>query len=389
MIGLFHTARGALGHQALPFVTDYRVNSVMTKNGVRALAALAVCTIAMIPAFAQRQKDPVAAHYGDCGAANGGGPNSTNYYGSGNPCAFTYSVPAERINDLLNEVPYCTMYSRTQVNCSKALKGNYGQLQLDRRDGAGAGGGKNPGSAAELSYSDAPPHGVAPEQRALAEQLWTRAAALIDRNDHRGAMPLLLQAGRMGHARAQATLGIAYQDGHGVKADDKAAAHWFGLAAAQGHRAAQYALAGMFEEGDGGLPKNIAKARELYSLSANQGFDKAQMVMGIAYEFGRGVPRSRPKAIALLRQSGEGRSVADVLANPRTPARFADESVFANYLAKLRNAEIAASWARAAAQLGSGGNEDWKSSMGNILYRQWQASGGGGDPRNNGPAPLH
>ena len=128
--------------------------------------------------------------------------------------------------------------------------------------------------------------GVPQEQRAAAEELWTRAVGLIDRNDYRSAIPLLLQAGRMGHARAQSTLGIAYQDGNGVRADDRAATHWFGLAANQGHRAAQYARAAMYEEGEGGLPKNVTKARELYALSARQGFDKAQMVTGIAYEFG-------------------------------------------------------------------------------------------------------
>lgn len=275
------------------------------------------------------------------------------------------------------------------MNCSQPLKGNYGQLQLDRNDGAGAGGGKNPGAAAQSSYGDPPAQGVRPEQRAAAEQLWTRAVALIDRNDYRSAMPLLLQAGRMGHAPAQSTLGIAYQDGNGVKVDDRAGAHWFGLAAAQGHRAAQYALAGMYEEGEGGLPKNITKARELYALSARQGFDKAQMVMGIAYEFGRGVPHSRSRAISLLRQSGVGSSVAEVLANPRTPASFADEAAFATYLAKQRNAEIAASWAKAAAQFGSNAGANNRASLGNIMYRQWQAAGGGGDPRNNGPAPLH
>jgi hypothetical protein len=107
-----------------------------------------------VPAFSQRAKDPVTAQYGPCGAPNGGGANSTNYYGGGvDPCAFTYSVPAERINQLLNEVHYCTMYSRTQVNCSRELTRDYGQIRLDRRDGAGAGGGKNPGSSPELSYS--------------------------------------------------------------------------------------------------------------------------------------------------------------------------------------------------------------------------------------------
>jgi hypothetical protein len=304
------------------------------------------------PAFAQRAKDPVTAQYGACGAPNGGGPNSTNYYGGGaDPCAFTYSVPAERMNQLLNEVNYCTMYSRTQVNCSRELKRDYGQIRLDRRDGAGAGGGKNPGSSPELSYPTVPASSLTAAQRAEAESLWQRSVTLIDRNNYREAIPLLLQAGRLGHAKAQATLGIAYQDGNGVRRDDAAAAHWFELAAAQGHRAAQYALAGMYEEGDGGLKTDRAKARQLYLLSANQGFDKAQMEVGMAYEVGDGVPRSRERAIQMLRASGLGRGIANVLASKETPPRFADLQALGAYLKKLADIENAKVAARAAASM--------------------------------------
>ena len=153
------------------------------------------------------------------------------------------------------------MYSRTQVNCSRELKGNYDQVRLDRRDGAGMGGGKNPGSLPEASYPTVPPSAITPAQRADAERMFQRSLTLMERNQYRDAIPLLLQAGRLGHARAQATLGIAYQDGNGVRRDDAAAAHWYGLAAAQGHRAAQYGLAGMYEEGEGGLPKDRVKAK--------------------------------------------------------------------------------------------------------------------------------
>jgi TPR repeat protein len=246
------------------------------------------------------------------------------------------------------------MYSRTVVNCSRALTGNYGQIQLDRRDVAGGG---QPGSAAQLSNPSAPPPtGVPAAQRGTAEQLRQRAFSLIDRNDYRDAIPLLLQAGRMGDARSQATLGIAYQDGNGVKPDDRAAAYWFSAAAAQGHRAAQYALASMYEEGDGGLRKDQAKATELYIKSAAQGFDKAQMVMGLAYEVGEGVPRSRPQAIALLRESGLGVNIAAVLSARDTPARFADLNALGNYLRKLRDEETARSTANANATLGHAGS---------------------------------
>lgn len=312
------------------------------------------------PAFAQRAKDPATVRSGACGAPNGGGANSTNYYGGGgDPCAFTYSVPAERLNQLLNEVNYCAMYSRTQVNCSRELTRDYGQIRLDRRDGAGAGGGKNPGSSAELSNPTVPASALSPVQRAEAERLWQRSVTLIDRNNYREAIPLLLQAGRLGHAKAQATLGIAYQDGNGVRRDDAAAAHWFQLAVAQGHRAAQYALAGMLEEGEGGLKKDRAKARQLYLLSANQGFDKAQMEVGMAYEVGDGVPRSRERAIQMLRASGFGKGIANVLASKETPPRFTDLAALGAYLKKLadiENAKVAARVARSTPQAYGSGN---------------------------------
>ena len=52
----------------------------------------------------------------------------------------------------------------------------------------------------------------------------------------------------------------------------------------------------MKEEGDGGLSEDRAKARQVYLLIANQCFDKAQLEVGMAYEVGEGVPRSRERA---------------------------------------------------------------------------------------------
>ena len=197
-----------------------------------------------------------------------------------------------------------------------------------------------------------PTMGVPLAQRDEAEQLWQRAVALVVSNAARDAMPVLYRCALMGDRRAEATLGIRYQDGDGVKADDHAAAYWFGLAAAQGHRGSQYALGGMYLEGEGGLPKDLAKATALLIKSANQGFDKAQLALGISYEFGEGVPRDRAKAIALIRQSGLAGEIASVLASPRTPKSFANEDAFGAYLSSLRNAQIAASWAQSRASRG-------------------------------------
>jgi hypothetical protein len=259
--------------------------------------------IAVTTASAQNRTPP-------CAGPNGAGPNSTNYYGGANPCA-SVRRPAE-------PPPY-------------------------------------------VVPSTPPPLGVAPEQQAAADQIWNRASALLDQNRYRDAMPLLFRCGNMGDRRCQATLGIRFQDGTGVKTNDRAAAYWFSAAAAQGHRASQYALGGMYELGQGGLPKDMKKATGLYIKSANQGFDLAQYALGIQYELGQEVPRSRAKAIQLLRQANVEYSpwMAQVLADPKTPARFANENAFGNYLAGLRNAAFAAAWKKAqAASFGSGGGGD-------------------------------
>ena len=125
----------------------------------------------------------------------------------------------------------------------------------------------------------------------------------------------------------------------------------------------------MYEEGDGGLQKNRAKARELYLLSANQGFDKAQMEVGMAYEVGDGVPRSRERAIQMLRASGLGIGIAGVLSSRQTPARFADLQALGAYIKRLADIENAKVAARIRASLPPSNDSD---SLTAILARREQ-----------------
>jgi len=50
------------------------------------------------------------------------------------------------------------------------------------------------------------------------------------------------KAAEQGHAEAQYKLGFMYQNGRGVKKDDKQAAEWYRKAAAQGNKEAERAL---------------------------------------------------------------------------------------------------------------------------------------------------
>ena len=245
------------------------------------------------------------------------------------------------------------------------------------------------GVATAKAQASGRPTAPSASSRGSAEELWQRAVTLIDRNDYRDAIPLLQQAARMGHTRAQATLGIAYQDGNGVRADDKAAAYWFGLAAAHGHRASQYALGGMYEEGEGGLPRDPHKAGQLYLASAQQGFDKAELIVGVNFLTGDdGFPNDRAQAIAWLRKAAAqnspfARDLLIVLSDRSAPASFANVAALEAYLRKLRDQETA----RIAARGGGYGQDT------NVIARinaaremtAWNASRGAGNGGCTGP----
>jgi hypothetical protein len=172
-----------------------------------------------------------------------------------------------------------------------------------------------------------------------AEQYWITGLQAYEAKNYRGALPALLEAAKRGYSRAQALLGIMYEEGRpGVAVDLKQAVYWFERAAHQGHRAAQFGLGVMYEEGQG-VAVNAPKAAQLYELSARQGFPQAQFALGLSYEFGEGVPRNRKTAISWLDQAaaqGDGRAgwISDWLRRPDTP-NFQTELQLAYYISAM------------------------------------------------------
>lgn len=167
------------------------------------------------------------------------------------------------------------------------------------------------------------------------EALWQRASILCDMRNYQAALPLLREAGKLGHPRAQALLGAMYRDGVEVRQNAREAAHWFAAAASQGHRVAQFALAGMYEQGEG-VPRDFKMAAGLYQKSARQGLAEAQVALGISYEFGHGIPRNRETATFWLdRAAAQGRADARWLSRwlklPGTPA-FQNQRELSTYI---------------------------------------------------------
>ena len=110
-------------------------------------------------------------------------------------------------------------------------------------------------------------------------------------------------AGR-GEAEAQANLAILYQTGVGVPKDLAKAADLYNLAAAQGNAVAQNNLGRMYDKGIG-VEKDLKKAVALYEKAANQGNADAQNNLAFLYWNGVGVPRDLSKAMALYRQAAD------------------------------------------------------------------------------------
>jgi TPR repeat protein len=155
------------------------------------------------------------------------------------------------------------------------------------------------------------------------EVMYQRGQQYYDARQFGTAIQYFLAAARRGDARAQNMLGNIYGDGDGVQRNFAQAAYWYGQSAAQGNRFGEYSLGLIYMQGLGGLPNEQARAARLFQASAEQGLVAAEAQLGLAYEFGQGVPRSRRMALYWLDKAapqwGRAHWIADWLRRPDTP----------------------------------------------------------------------
>ena len=265
------------------------------------------------------------------------------------------------------------------VDCEGPAAGDFGQVELDSNNKPFVNGRPVPPPSYPIPTTP-PPAGVAPAKQAQARRDLEIAPSEPDSTTiRRRRCRFCINARSSATSAARQRSAFAFRMATSSKPSDYKAARWFGLAVAQGHRASQYALAGMYQEGEGGLPHDDRKATELMIKSANQGYFKAQYALAFQYEIGDGVPRDRQKAIELFRASGDGIGIAAALADPKAPARFTDMIAFARYLSSLRNAEEAASWQQWLNTLPKGGGGCAPSDVGCIMHGSamsaWRSAG--------------
>lgn len=102
---------------------------------------------------------------------------------------------------------------------------------------------------------------------------------------------------------AQLALGSRYARGEGVPKDLTKAMEWYTKAAEQGNAKAQWNVAAMHAQGQGGVDRDARTAALWHQKAALQGFAPAQAALGLMYASGVGVDKDMGKALALLQQA--------------------------------------------------------------------------------------
>jgi TPR repeat protein len=99
---------------------------------------------------------------------------------------------------------------------------------------------------------------------------------------------------------------MGLRDGIGVRRDLRAAARWFGRAAARGDSEAQADFAHCLHEGRG-VRRNRVAAAQLYRRAAQAGVVRAQFNLGLCYLAGHGVRQNTRNARTWLSRAAAHR----------------------------------------------------------------------------------
>ena len=127
---------------------------------------------------------------------------------------------------------------------------------------------------------------------------WPQIELAQENGDYKRMASLLLPLADSGDVEAQYALAGLCENGHGVRKSLKKAFTWYEKAALQGHILAQYRMGDFYEDfATTPVRRNLAKAAEWYKLAVMQGNAKAQYCLGSLYYYGNGVEQSTVEAV--------------------------------------------------------------------------------------------
>jgi TPR repeat protein len=108
---------------------------------------------------------------------------------------------------------------------------------------------------------------------------------------------------RAGDAAAQYHLGQRYKDDKKIAASNTTAVDWFRKSAEQGYAPAQFELGLAYNEGVGGLTKDLNTAHSWFLKSAKQGYPPAEYNVAVIYLEGIGVQQNDTEAAVWMQKA--------------------------------------------------------------------------------------
>ncbi|ODR28306.1 MobP3 family relaxase [Eisenbergiella tayi] len=181
----------------------------------------------------------------------------------------------------------------------------YAAYELAKMYRDGIGTGKNQ-EAAEEHYENSFHGFTSLESRSHDDKLQYRLGQMLHtgtgtKKDDTAAAEYWKSAARLGNVNAQYALGrLLLERGD----NPEQAAAWITKAAESGSAAAQYALGKLYRDGDC-VPRNIAKAMELFTLAAEQKNEYAAYQLGRLYLAGKNIPEDVEAAVRWLAFSAD------------------------------------------------------------------------------------
>ena len=113
-----------------------------------------------------------------------------------------------------------------------------------------------------------------------------------------GARDAFQKAAALGHAGAQVSLGLMYDNGQSGQVDHQEAVRLYRLAAAQGDPTAMHNLGCCYRDGEV-VARDLLLARLWFEKAASEGHAGAQVSLGQLYNKGLSVPKDEKQAVRL------------------------------------------------------------------------------------------
>ena len=150
-------------------------------------------------------------------------------------------------------------------------------------------------------------------EREADQKLYQAAVTDYRKGDYAAAGEKWARLAKKGYSGAQYAMGGLYEEGQGVERDYPAALRWYGQAAEGGNAKAMGALGAMYVEGRG-VERDYAKAAEYFRAAAERGNVRSMYNLGVCLGRGQGLPQNHSQAIHWYTKAAE-RGYASAMLN--------------------------------------------------------------------------